>query len=258
MSVTIHPTAIVSGKAELADGVSVGAYSIIEDDVVVGQNTEIRTHAVLANGSRIGNNCKIFSHAVIATEPQDLKFSGETTYAFVGDETVVREYATVNRGTSETGKTTVGKNCLLMAYTHVAHDCRIGDNVIFSNFSSFAGHVTVEDHVVFGGYTKIHQFSKIGAHAMIGADVKVVKDVPPYVLVGSMPGKIDMVNKIGLKRRGFSPEKIREIDGFYRAILWSGLNNKDGIAKYLSDNEPSDEIRHIIDFIESSERGIYR
>lgn len=254
----IHPTAIVSKKAIIGSGTSVGAYTVIEDNVIVGDGSEIRSHVVLAAGARIGNNCKIHSGAIIATEPQDLKFSGEETFAFVGDRTVVREFVTINRGTESTGKSAVGSDCLLMAYSHVAHDCTVGDNVILSNVSQLGGHVTVEDWVTLGGVVKVHQFSKVGAHSFVGADCKVVKDVPPFTLIGREPARVEGINKVGLRRRGFSNEIIKAIEHFYDTILNSGFNNRDGIEKYISENQIVPEIKYCIDFIENSKRGIYR
>lgn len=258
MSTMIHQTAIVSKKALIGENVKIGAFSIIEDDVEIGDGTEIANNVYLSNGARIGKDCRIFSGVVVATEPQDLKFGGEKTLAIVGDRTVLREYATVNRGTKETGKTVVGKDCLLMAYIHVAHDCVLGDNIIMANAVQLAGHTHIEDWVIIGGVVKVHQFSNIGCHAMVGADVKVVKDVPPYTLVGDNPPKIDGINKIGLRRRGFSAQQIAEIEEFYKIINHSGMNISDGLVKYKERAEISDLMQHCINFIESSKRGVYR
>ncbi len=255
---SFHPTAIVSDKAKIGKNVKIGHYSIIEDDVEIGDNTEIRSHVVIADGARIGKDVRIHPCAVIATEPQDLKFGGEKTLAIIGDRTVIREYASVNRGTKESGKAEVGSDCLLMAYVHVAHDCKVGDNVVLSNLTHLGGHVTIEDWVVTGGYVKLHQFCKIGRHAFIGADAKIVKDVPPYTLMGNNPVKVAGVNKIGLKRREFTTEQINELNNFYRILLNSGLNTKDGVKKYLEERKPTKEIENCIDFIKNSDRGIYR
>ena len=259
--VNIHPTAIVSAKAKLGENVSVGAFTIIEDDVVIGDNTEIRSSVVLANGARIGKDCRIHSGAVIATEPQDLKFKNEPTLAVIGDRTVIREYVTINRGTTASGKAVVGSDCLIMAYAHVAHDCVLGDHIIMANACQLAGHVELEDWVILGGVVKVHQFCKVGAHAMIGADVKLAKDVAPYLLVGTIPPKVDGINKIGLLRRGYSREQINEIVHFYDIVLHSGLNTGDGIEKYKSecpDGVIPDCIKVSLDFINNSDRGIYR
>lgn len=253
-----HNTAIVSSKAQLGKNVKIGAFTIIEDDVEIGDNTEIRSSVVIANGSRIGNNCVIFPSAVIGTEPQDLKFDGRKTLAIIGDRTVIREYVTIHRGTHATGMTTVGNDCLIMAYCHIAHDCHVGDNVIMSNVAQIAGHVTIEEWAILGAFAKVHQFCTIGCHSMIGGDVKVVKDVAPYTLIGREPPKVEGINKIGLRRRGFSDKTIKEIESFYNLILNSGLNNRDGISKYVEKNSISPEIKHCIEFIELSSRGIYR
>lgn len=254
----IHPTAVVSKKAKIGENVTIGAFTIIEDDVEIGEGTTVRSNVVLANGARIGKNVLIYNGAVIATEPQDLKFEGEKTYTFIGDRTVIREYATINRGTSATGKAVVGEDCFIMAYCHVAHDCVIGNHVIMANATQLAGHVHVEDWVTIGGVVKIHQFCRVGCHSMLGADVKIAKDVPPYTLVGSIPAKIDGINKIGLKRRGFSTELIAEIEDFYKTILYSGYNTNDGIKKFLERKQISNEVKACIKFIEESQRGIYR
>jgi UDP-N-acetylglucosamine acyltransferase len=255
----IHPTAIVSEKATIGENVKVGPFSIIQDDVIIGDNTEIRSNVVLANGTRIGKDCVICNGAVIATEPQDLKFKGEATYAFVGDRTVVREFATINRGTDSTGVTKVGSDCLIMTYCHVAHDCTVGDNVIMSNLVQLAGHVHIEDWVVLGGVAKVHQFCTVGAHAMIGADVLLVKDVAPYTLIGRKPAQVEGINKVGLRRRGFENETINKIQAFYDTLLFSGFNNRDGIANYKANNpEILPEVQGCISFIENSTRGIYR
>jgi UDP-N-acetylglucosamine acyltransferase len=251
-------TAIVSEKAKIGKNVSIGPFSIIADDVEIGDNTIIESSVVIADGARIGKDCHIYTGAVIATEPQDLKFNGEKTYTFIGDRTVIREYVTINRGTKATGKVIVGEDCFIMAYCHIAHDCVIGNRVIMANTTQLGGHVQIQDWVVIGGVVKIHQFCKIGCHAMLGADIKIVKDVPPYTLVASLPPKIDGINKVGLKRRGFSKELIKEIDDFYLTILRSGMNNKDGIKKFLERPVVSAEIKACIKFIEESERGIYR
>ncbi len=256
--ITIHPTAIVSSQARINDGVSIGPYAIIESDVEIGSNTEIRSNVYLVNGTKIGNNCKIHSFAVIGTEPQDLKFKGEKTEVIIGDNNVIREFVTINRGTNSTGKTILGNNCLIMTYTHIAHDCHLGNNIIIANATQLAGHVEIEDFVTIGGVVKIHQFSKIGCYSMIGADVKIVKDVPPYVLIGREPAQIKGVNKIGLKRNCIPQETIKIIEEFYDILLYSGLNNRDGIAKYRERSDIQTEIQHCINFIENSSRGIYR
>jgi UDP-N-acetylglucosamine acyltransferase len=263
----IHPTAIIDPKAELAADVTVGPYAIIEGNVTIDSGTSIRHHAFIANGARIGKDCHMHHSAVIANIPQDLKFKGtEKTFVEIGDGTTVREFATIHRATEHHGKyaagthdgvTRVGKNCLIMAYAHVAHDCLLGDHVIFSNSVQIAGHVTVESHVNIGGLVGIHQFSLIGAYSMIGGGVMLVKDAPPYSLVSDRPARFVGVNKIGLERRGFSPETIDAIKNAYRDIYHSGMNVTEALAKIeSSDDFRMPEIKHIVEFIRRSDRGI--
>ncbi|MBM2814629.1 MAG: Acyl-[acyl-carrier-protein]--UDP-N-acetylglucosamine O-acyltransferase [Ignavibacteria bacterium] len=255
----IHSTAIVSPNAIIGTGVTIGAFTIIEDNVEIGDGTQIRSNAVIASGARIGKDCRIYNGAVIGTEPQDLKFKGCNSVAIIGDRTVIREYVTVNRGTEATLKTCIGEDCFVMAYAHIAHDCHLGSNIIVSNVTQFAGHCEVEDWVIFGGVVKVHQFSKIGCHSMIGADVKIAKDIAPYLMIGTNPPKVDGMNVIGLRRRGFSKEIIQQLDKFYTMIFHSGMNITDGIARFTSDtSEISKEVQHCIDFIGKSDRGIYR
>jgi UDP-N-acetylglucosamine acyltransferase len=253
----IHPTALVSPRAEIGANVQIGPNVSIEDDVQIGDNCEIRHGAIIGNGARLGNNVKVYAYAVVATEPQDLKYKNENTYVYIGDNTVLREFATINRGTAETGKTVVGQNCLIMTYVHIAHDCRVGDNVILSNVTQLGGHVTIEDWVNCGGVTKVHQFCTVGKHAFVGADCKIVKDVPPFTLIGRQPPRVEGINKIGLRRRGFSYEDIQKIELFYDKLLFSGMNNKDGIAS-AETGDVSDNVRYCIDFIRNSKRGIHR
>ncbi len=256
-----HPTAIVSPKAQIGTDVQIGPFTIIEDDVIIGDGTKIFSSVYIANGAVIGKNCTIYPGVVIATKPQDLKFNNSPTKVIIGNNNEIREYVTIHRGTQSTGTTIIGSDNLLMAYTHIAHDCRIGSNIVFANATQLGGHVAVEDWAVIGGVVKIHQFCKIGCHAMIGGDVKVTKDVPPYTLVGENPPKVDGINKIGLRRRGFQNELIEEITEFYRIVFHSGLNNTDGITKYMKLKEGRtfpQEIQHCIDFIRNSQRGVYR
>ncbi len=258
MAVIIHPTAIVSPDVKLGENVEIGPFSIIENNVEINDNTCIKSSAVIGTGARIGKNVQIFSSAVVGTQPQDLKFKGEITHTFIGDNTVIREFATINRGTIETGKTVVGSNCLIMSYCHVAHDCLVSDNVIMSNVVQLAGHVTIEEWVILGGVAKIHQFCKVGKHSMVGADTKITKDVAPFTLVDRKPAQVEGINKIGLRRRGFSAELIKEIELFYDTILFSGQNNSDGISTFMKREKISDEVKSCIEFIQTSVRGIHR
>ncbi len=253
---TIHPTALVDSKAELADNVTVGPFTIIEGDVVVDEGTAIASHALIADGARIGKNCKIHKGAVVSTIPQDLKFGGEKTTFEIGDNTTVREFCTLNRGTEERGKSIVGADCLLMAYVHVAHDCVVGDRVILANSVQVAGHVDIEDHAIIGGLTGIHQFVRIGAHVMIGGGLRVLKDVPPYILAMGCPLQYGGLNSVGLRRRGFTEETTRKMKNAYRLLYRSKLNVSQAVEKIKSDIEQIDEVRAIINFIEKADRGL--
>ena len=259
MSATIHPLASVSPEAIIGDNVTIGPFAVIESDVYIGNGTTIHPHATLLSGARIGSECVIFPGAVIGAVPQDLKFNGEKTLAIIGDRTVIRECATVNRGTSATGRAQIGSDCLIMAYCHVAHDCTVGNHVVMSNVSQLAGHVTIGDWVILGGLAKIIQFCNVGSHAMIGADCKITKDVAPYGLVGRDPAKVEGVNKIGLRRRGFSNEVIDEIQELYTSVFFNGLNTTDGISAFEQNKaliQP--EIASCIEFIRNSQKGILR
>lgn len=253
-----HPTAQISIKATLGSNVRVGAFSIIEEGAVIGDGTEIRSSVVVYGSSRIGADCVIHPGAVIGGEPQDLKFNGEPSLAIIGDRTVIREFVTINRGTEASGETRIGDDCLIMAYCHAAHDCVVGNNVIMANTSQLGGHVVIEEYAILGGVAKVHQFSKIGKHAMVGAGTKIVKDIPPFALVDGIPAQFEAVNKIGMKRRGFSDDAIQELEEFYTTILHSGLNISAGIAKFQEREELHQETLDCIAFIHNSKRGICR
>lgn len=254
----IHPLAIVSPKARLGENVRIGQFTTVEDDVEIGDGTEIIASAYIANGARIGRDCRVFPGASIGMAPQDLKYNNEPTTAEIGDRTTVRECATIHRGTTATGRTVVGSDNLLMAYTHVAHDCRVGNHVIISNVAQLAGHVEVGDWVTVGGVVKLHQFCRVGSYCMVGAGTKLVKDVPPYVLIDGNPASVSGVNKVGLRRRGFSAELVQEISDFYKTLLFSGLNTSEGISRVEAHTPVSEEVQKAIDFIRSSKRGIHR
>lgn len=260
MALIQHPTAIVSSKAQIDDNVKIGPYCIIEDNVTIAQGTELISNVYLANGANIGKNCLLFPGVVISTKPQDLKYNDYPSTVVIGDNNEIREYTTIHRGTQHTGATIIGSNNLIMAYSHIAHDCRVGNNNILSNVVQLAGHVHIGDWVVIGGVVKVHQFCRIGSHAMVGGDVKVTKDISPFTLVGQNPPKVDGINKVGLRRRGFSSDVIKEIENFYRFVFHSGYNNTDGINKYLEShpNGILPEVQFCIEFIQSSQRGVYR
>lgn len=248
----------ISKKAKIGKNVTIKSYSIIEDDVEIGDNVEIGSSVLIADGARISDNVKIHHGAVISTIPQDLKFGGEVTTLEIGEGTVIREYATLNRGTTHSKKTVVGKNCFLMAYSHVAHDCVIGNNVIIANSVHMGGHVHIDDWTIIGGGVVIHQFTKIGERAMIGGGFRVVKDIPPYLLAGGYPLKYEGINVIGLRRKGFTDEQINSIKKAYDLIYNSEFNFGDAVKKIKETFEMTPEIKTITDFIETSERGIVR
>jgi len=256
--IQIDEKAVVSPKAELADNVRIGPFAVVEENVQIGENSVIAPGAHLAPGTRIGKNVRVFTGAVLGTVPQDLKFGGEETTLEIGDGTTIREYATMNRGTHESWVTRVGKDCLIMAYTHVAHDCHIGDHVILANAVNLAGHVTIEDWAALGGMVPVHQFVRIGAHAFVGGGYRVVKDVPPFVLVMGEPLQYAGINLVGLRRRGFSQEQLAAIKRTYRILYQSKLNVSQALDQIKAEIKPTEEILQIIRFVEKSERGIVR
>ena len=256
MSSDIHPGAVVHPDADIGTDVKIGPYVVIEDNVVIGRGSVIMAGAYLAHGARLGEEVKLFPHAVVSTVPQDLKFGGEKTTLEIGDRTVIREFVTVNRGTSAHGKTVVGSDCLLMAYSHVAHDCIVGNNCILANCAALAGHVTLEDWVIIGGLVPIHQFVKIGCHAMVGGGWRVPKDVPPYTIAAGEPLKPVDINRIGLSRRGFSKESISNLKKAYKILFRSKKDMKNSLAELLALGNLGPEVEHLKEFIISSERGV--
>jgi len=254
----IHKTAVVDPKARIGEGVVIGPFAFIEADVEIGENSKIGPHACLYNGARIGSNVTIYQGASISHAPQDLKYAGEESYTVVGSGTTIHEFVTLHRGTVETRLTSIGENCLLMAYSHVAHDCRIGNNVILANTVQVGGHATIEDYTIIGGCTPVHQFCKIGKHCMIGGGFRVVQDVPPYILAGHEPLKYEGLNLIGLRRRGFTNDEIMRIKKIYELIYQSHLNltqAKEQINQKFADDKFAAEI---LDFISRSTRGLIR
>jgi UDP-N-acetylglucosamine acyltransferase len=249
---SVHPDALIG------ENVTISPFVTIDKNVVIGDNTFIYPNAVILNGARIGKNCRVFPGAVISAIPQDLKFEGEETLCEIGDNTTVREFATVNRGTVAKNKTIVGNNCLLMAYSHTAHDCILKDHVILGNASQLAGEVEVDDYAILSGGTLVHQFSKIGKHVMIQGGSRLGKDIPPYVIAGRDPITYSGVNIIGLRRRGFSNEQIGAIQEIYRILYQSGLNNSAAVKQIESAIPDSEEKREILAFIAGSQRGIIR
>jgi UDP-N-acetylglucosamine acyltransferase len=252
----IHPTAIVSPKAEIAQDVEIGAFTIIESDVVIDEGTKIYNNVTIDSGARIGKNNKIYQGAVISAMPQDLKYAGEATEVILGDNNVIRECVTISRATAEVGKSFIGSNCLFMAYSHAGHDCLIGSNCIFANSVAIAGHVEIESNVRLGGLVGVHQFVKIGAFTMIGAHSMVVKDVLPYGLFSGNPLKYEGLNVVGLRRSGFTDETMETIKKAYKMLYNSGLNVSQAVEKIKSGIQQIEEIKHLIKFIEKSDRGI--
>lgn len=256
---SIHPTAIVAPTARLGAGVTIGPYSTIGDQVALGDGTTVGGHVVIEGGAQVGRNCRIFSHAVLGSEPQDLKFRGEKSMLIVGDGTVIREFATLNRATSGGGgKTVVGRGCLIMAYAHVAHDCHLGEGVILANAATLGGHVVIEEHAIVGGLTGVHQFCRIGAHAIIGGCSGIILDIPPYVKAQGNRARLFGLNTVGLKRRNFPPETIRSLKQAYRLLFLSGLTTTQALERIATEVPACAEIQHLVHFIKTSDRGITR
>ncbi|MFP4555350.1 MAG: acyl-ACP--UDP-N-acetylglucosamine O-acyltransferase [Bacteroidales bacterium] len=248
----IHP------EAQIGDNVKIEPFAYISKDVIIGDGTWVGPNATIMDGARIGKNCKIFPGAVVSAIPQDLKFKGEETTAIIGDNTIIRECVTINRGTASRGTTRVGNNCLLMAYVHVAHDCIIANSVILGNAVQLAGEVEIDDFAILSGGCLVHQFERIGAHVMIQGGSKVNKDVPPYARVGRDPVAFVGLNTIGLRRRNFDSRKVAEIQEIYKTIYNKGLNVSQALS-HIEDNMPnSPELEEIVGFIRKSTRGIIR
>lgn len=253
-----QPLAYVHPAAKIAPSVVIDPFVTIDANVEIGEGTRICSNVTILEGARIGRNCTIFPGAVIGAIPQDLKFRGEDTLAVIGDNTTLRECVTVNRGTAARGLTTVGRNCLIMAYSHVAHDCCVGDNVIISNATQLAGEVVVDNYAVIGGGTLVHQFCHIGPHVMIQGGALVNKDIPPYVKAGRDPISYAGINSIGLRRRNFSNDTIRDIQEIYRYLYLSGMNVSDAIERIEAELPATNERDEIILFVRNAKRGIIR
>ena len=254
----IQPHTYIHSDAKLAPNVKVDPFSVIHPDVVIGEGTWIGSNVTIMDGARIGKNCRIFPGAVISAIPQDLKFEGESTIVEIGDNTTIREFVTINRGTIDRHKTVIGHDSLIMAYTHIAHDCLIGNHCILSNNTQMAGHVVMGDWAIIAGMAAVHQFSKIGAHAYIGGGSLVSKDVPPYIKAVRQPLTYGGVNSVGLKRRGYTLNQINEILDIYRVIYNQGLNTTQALEYIEQEFRATDERDEIISFIRESERGIVK
>lgn len=253
-----QPLAYVHPDAKVADNVVIEPFVSIDHDVEIGEGTRIGSGVTILPGTRIGKNCNIFPGAVIGAVPQDLKFKGEYSTVEIGDNNTIREFVTINRGTSAKGKTVVGNNCLLMAYVHVAHDCVVGNNVILVNSTQLAGEVTVDDWAIIGGMTAIHQFCRIGSHVMISGGSLVRKDVPPFIKAGRDPLSYVGINSIGLRRRQYNNDKIREIQDIYRYIYQKGFNTAQAVEIIEAEMPASPERDEILLFVKDSKRGIIR
>lgn len=258
---SIHATALVHPSAQIADGVEIGPYAIIEEHVILGKGTSIGAHAVIGKWTELGENNQIYHMASIGAAPQDLKYKGEECWTRLGNNNVIREFATIHRGTvTGHAETVLGSNNLMMAYSHVAHDCVVGNGNVFANAATLAGHVTVQDNVILGGLVAIHQFVTIGSYSMLGGGTLVGLDIPPYMIAtsGKRDAKLRGLNLIGLKRRGFSDEAISNLKKAYKTLFMAGLKQADAIAKIRAEIVGCVEVETLLAFIEKSERGICR
>ena len=253
-----QPLAYVHPDAKIAKNVVIEPFTTIHNNVLIGEGTWIGSNVTIMEGARIGKNCNIFPGAVISAIPQDLKFQDEETTAEIGDNTTIREYVTVNRGTVDRRKTVIGDNCLLMAYCHIAHDCTVGNNCIFSNNSTLAGHITVGDYVILAGMTAVNQFCMIGNHAFVTGGSMVRKDVPPFVKAAREPLSYVGINSIGLRRRGFEANRIQEIQNVYRILYQKNYNNTQAVQIIEAEMEATSERDEILQFIKNSKRGIMK
>jgi len=252
----IHPTAIIADSVNLGVNVTIGPFSVIDKNVIIGDNCFIGNNVTIGCDTTIGEKCKIFHSSSIGEVPQDLKYSGEKTLTKIGNNTIIREFVTINKGTSELGKTQVGSNVLLMASTHVAHDCLVGDNVIMSNLATLGGHVKIGRWAILGGGVLIHQFTQIGDHSLIGGGFRAVQDVPPFIVAANHPLTYKGVNIVGLKRRGFSKKDINLIKQAYKIFFRSGANRKEALKKIELELPKTKEIQTILRFLNHSKRGI--
>jgi UDP-N-acetylglucosamine acyltransferase len=253
-----HPTALVSKKARLADDIQVGPYTIIGENVQIDSGTKIGAHCVIDGNTVIGKNCQFFSGAVVGSQPQDLKYKGEKSYLEIGDNNIIREYCTLNLGTGEGGRTIVGSNNLIMAYSHIAHDCLVGSECIIANCGTLAGHVTIEDKAVVGGLVAIHQFVRVGKLSITGGCSKVVQDIPPYSTCDGHPAKVYGLNLVGLRRSNIGKEAMAVLKHAFEILFNSGLSPRHALEKLEKETKSCDEVSYLVNFIKSSERGLAR
>jgi len=256
----IHPTAIVDPSAKIAASCRIGPYCLVGGNVEMGERCELVSHVVLEGPSRLGSHNKIYPFAVVGMDPQDVTFAGETTWLEMGDHNVIRESVTINRGTAKGGGVTrIGSHTLIMAYTHIGHDCIIGDHAMLINAATLAGHVTVEEWAVVGALCPVHQFVRIGAHSYVGGGTTITQDVLPYSMTSAeRDTHAYMLNKVGLQRRGFSKERIARLHHAFKILLASRLNTSQAMEKLRSESEPGEDVELLIRFIESSQRGIIK
>src|SRR5438874_1185633 len=254
----IHPTAIVDAKVEIGAGTIIGPYCIIGAEVVLGSNCWLQHHVTLAGPMRAGHGNKFYAYCSIGQQTQDLKYQGEPTYLEIGDENTFREFITVNRSTTSDGKTRIGSRGNFLAYSHIGHDCTVGNDVVFSNNGTLAGHVQVGDHAVMGGLSAVHQFCRLGRFAITGGCSKIVQDVPPFMIADGNPAEIRGINLVGLERKNFPSENVKLIKEAFRLIYRSKLNTRQALEAIRKELSQTEEIAQIVEFIEKSERGIIR
>jgi len=252
----IHPTALVSKKAQIADNVQIGPYAVIGDGVTIGEGSTIGAHCLIDGNTTIGKSCTLFTGVIAGSRPQDLKYKGETSFLEIGDNNIIREYSTLNLGTGEGGKTVIGNNNLLMAYSHIAHDCRVGNDCVIANNGTLAGHVTISDKCVIGGLVAIHQFVRVGVLSIIGGCSKVVQDIPPYSTCDGHPARVYGLNLIGLRRHSIPKDSISALNHAFKILFNSGLSPKHALLELEKEGQPCKEVALLIEFVKSSERGV--
>ncbi len=253
----IHPTAIVDPSVGLGDGVHIGPYCVINEGVTLGAGCRLHNHVTISGPTRIGADNEFFPYGSIGQRTQDLKYEGEPTYLEIGDRNTFREFVTINRGTAPESYTRVGSDGNFLAYSHIAHDCTVGDHVIFSNNGTLAGHVEVEDYAILGGLTAVHQFCRIGAHVITGGCSKIVKDVPPFMIADGNPARVRAINSVGLKRRGYSEDEIRAIKKTHRYLFREKLNTGEAVKKIEAEVTMTEHVKQVLEFVAKSERGIH-
>lgn len=255
----IHPTAIVHPKAELADDVEIGPYTVIGEHVTIGKDTKIASHVLIEGWTTIGERNHILPFSSVGTPPQDIGYKNEETYLIIGNDNVIRECATIHRATTkEDRKTEIGNKNFLMAYSHVAHDCKLGSNIIMANSVALGGHIVIEDHAILGGIVGVHQFVRVGAYAIVGGQTGVDRDIPPYVMASGGRAQLYGLNLVGLKRRGFSEEAISTLKKAYKTIFRSGLTMEEALGRVRGEFPHSPEVAHLVEFIQNTKRGITR